>query len=551
MDEETVQILSRLYLNLKNRKRLDESLCTGCHRYFIQWVDQGENDKRRGYCSLLCQNAVHNLFLGHKRLREEREIPNFRELLLLLDEPVLAKIIVYTYPYYDEEPEDFRAILDLREESDYLKALIDRYILGLAEKVSEEVTNTLNNETLSLLPSLEELYLGEESQISYIGSLTNLRNLVISLDPVGENSLERLVKLTKLIVLNNSTISGKSLAKLTKLNTLAILLNDTLTDNDIALFPDSIRALVLDECTKVQETGIKSLSRLTGLVQLELRKMTFQDWTLKNLTKLEDLTIEKNDHFLGNNDSLAGMRLLTSLVILECPEFHGYGIPYKSALEMFFAGDTKIDDSTLSSQIHINTLQINNTTITDNKLKELVNLSRLSARNSPRLAGACFQILTKLEFLDISGCQFIIRKNLVSLTNLTELYLSNTSIRTSKNEQPLKFPFLQKLWLRESETIQNRDIVHFTRLVELSLARNKIIQGKAYLRNLTSLLSLDLSYNTVIENEDIESFTRLEILVLEGNTLIKSYALRNMPNLKEIILPDGTVTDDRTWLDFV
>lgn len=552
MDDKTLQILHNLYNGLHGRKRLDENKCIGCHKEKLMWFDEGEKDKTRGYCSLLCQRVVHNLYLGHKRVREEKkERPDFRQLLILLDEPVIAQIIVYTYPYYKEKAKDLRAILDLRGESKQLKELIDQYILMEVKEFSEEVTEILTNESLLLFPSLQELYLTNENvDIHYIGSLTNLQNLAITEDVVGDDSLQELQKLTKLVVLDNSSITLRSISKLTKLNTLAFLLNDTLTDNDISLLPESLQILVLDECTNIHDSGIMSLSRLSQLTQLEVGTIAFQDLALKNMTFLKELTIEKNDNFLGY-DSLGGMRLLTALVVLKCANFEGPSIPYKSQLKLFIAGQTQINDGTLSSQINLTTLDVSGTVVTDKSLKYLVNLSRLSARNSLHITGECFQTLTRLEFLDLSGCQLVTRKSLLGLTNLTELYLSDTQMRPSKNESPLKFPHLKLLWLRKTQAIQNREIVHFTQLEELSLAENDIIKGKAYLRNLTTLLKLDLSYNTVIENEDIQSFTRLESINLKGNTLIKSYALKNMPNLSEIVLRDGTVTSDLTWVDYV
>ena len=552
MDQKTLFVLHSLFLGLQKRDRPSDK-CIGCHIGEIECMEEGNGERR--YCSEMCQNVFHSLFLpmGQKRAREVVvERPDFRQMMELVDDPVIAQIIVYTYPYYRERPAHMRAILDLRGESKQLKELIDQYILKEVRELSPEISDILDNDSLLLFPNLRVFHiLGEASEINFVGSLTQLEELEIWGDKIGDDSLFNLEKLSKLVILNDTEISSHSLSWLTNLRFLFVAINGHFSDNDLSQLPPSLSSLSLSDCPLLSNTGILSLSRLSNLTSLELETIHVNDQGLGRLPGLKNLIITKNENFIGNNASLGNMRLLETLITTECPNFEGGGLRYKSPLKMLAARNTKITDSALSGEINLTTLDISGTEVTDNRLIELVHLKHLAIQNSPNLTGECFLKLTGLKFLDLSGSPLVTRSTLLGLTNLETLFLDYTSMQPAKNEPPLKLPKLTILSLRRTRALRSGDMVHFTNLTELSLAENEVIQGKVYLRNLSSLLNLNLSYNKVIENDDLTIFTRLEKITLTGNTVIKSDALRNMPNLKEIVLRDGSLTDDITFVDYV
>lgn len=143
-DDKTVWVLSGLYRKVLGRTRVNEKTCLGCHTREIKCYEKisQEKNKKNGYCSQECQIGYYSLIydMGQKRVREQaRERPDFRQLLEMLDEPVIAQIITYTYPLYREEIGDMRAILDLRGESQQLRDLIDRQILREIRELSPEI----------------------------------------------------------------------------------------------------------------------------------------------------------------------------------------------------------------------------------------------------------------------------------------------------------------------------------------------------------------------------------------------------------------------------
>lgn len=554
MDHKTINVLENLHRDLLKRDLL-EGNCSGCHFKKIEWKES--TDEKEGYCSLQCQIGYHSLLkpfyqIGQKRVRELKvERPDFRQLLELLDEGVVAQIITYTYPNYRKSAKDMKYILSMRKESLQLKELIDQYILKPIERLSKEITDQFYDDTLELFPNLRVLKVNQDiADVSVLDRLSRLERLEITGNVLDDDSIRSLQRLTKLVMIQNFGITSRSISRLTNLKSLLILDNDVISDQDLSTFPPSIKSLSLIECSEIRDTGLLSLSRLTRLKALELNTIQGSDQGFQGLTRLKNFRIVLMDGFIGNSDSLGNMPLLESLVVMRCPKFEGNGLRYKSPLKLFIAADTLISDSTLSSQIHLETLDISNTSITDERLGELTNLKRLSMRLSTHITDKSLSTLTRLEFLDISGSRLITRKSLSQLTNLTELYLIQTIMLPTKNDRPLPLHKLRVLIAGSTSAIANRDMIQFSNLTNLSLADNSFISGSVYLRNLTNLTKLDLKYNLVIENDDISKFTKLEEIDLTGNRMITSDALRGMSFLKKITLSDGTVTDDPNFVGF-
>lgn len=541
-DQKTKDILTQLHSRLLERV-LEEDLCIGCHSKSILYRENG--NLKNAYCSKQCQAGYRawilpfSFSLGLKEGGEE-ERPDFTKLLDLLDEPVVAQIIAFTYPHYETKREDMNAILLLREESKQLKNLIDQYILRPVEKLSREITDRFFGTSLSLFPNLKHLELNENTMLLSIKSLTNLETLEISGDILTDDSTKVLVKLTQLILLGSTqrTITHKTFSQLTRLETLVFGKNLSVQDKDLMALPPSLVTVKVLHCPRIHRQGILSFSRLTNLTGLELDAIYVDDSGMGGMKGLKYLTMSNMEKFEGNHDSLGNMRLLEEVILRNCPLFEGEGFRYKSPLRVLLARGTSVSNGALSSQINLTALDITDTKVSDERLSELTNLESLVVRGSEYITDASLSLLTKLKHLDISETKRITRTSLFRLTNLKRLYLNRAEITPNYDDPLLPLYKLKVLSLDSTKAFLPRDMFVLRNLTSLSLANNDTIFGVPYFRNMRNMLQLDLSYNRVIQ-EEVKLFTKLEIINLTGNAKINHALLKGLPSLKKIILPNG------------
>jgi len=175
--------------------------------------------------------------------------------------------------------------------------------------------------------------------------------------------------------------------------------------------------------------------------------------------------------------------------------------------------------------------------------------------------------LTKLSYLqslEITGQTFDSLRFLTSLTDLTELKLTNCRMQTEDLAIIAALPNLTRLTLSDcglstisgldkaqnleyidlsNNTIRNLDpLSHLMKLKEINL-RHNALTGLNALSVLTNLEKLDVSYNSLTSIAPIATCTKLTTLNANHNELSGLGAINNLPALSYLAVNTNALTD--------
>ena len=175
----------------------------------------------------------------------------------------------------------------------------------------------------------------------------------------------------------------------------------------------------------------------------------------------------------------------------------------------------------LSTLVNITSLQIRNTTISNDELK---------------LIGS----LPKLERLTLSNCGLSTISGLETATGITYLDLSHNTIRDLtplQNMTNLQTVFMQNNALNDLTVFGTMNS-----LKQLDVSYN-LLTSLNPIYNCTSLLSLNVSNNTITALSGIEKLTSLEYFNIAKNTLQDAVPIAGCAALKTLNLSENAITD--------
>lgn len=175
--------------------------------------------------------------------------------------------------------------------------------------------------------------------------------------------------------------------------------------------------------------------------------------------------------------------------------------------------------------------------------------------------------LTKLSYmqnLEIEGQTFDSLRFLTSLTELTELKLTDCRIQTDDLEIIASLPKLKRLTLSgcslstisglekaqgleylnlSNNTIRNLEpMSQLVKLQEIDLSHNALT-GLNMLSSLTNLVKLDVSYNSLTSIAPIATCTKLRWIAANHNDLPSLGAIDNIPGLSYLSVNDNDLSD--------
>ena len=252
-------------------------------------------------------------------------------------------------------------------------------------------------------------------------------------------------------------------------------------------------------------------------------------YTIGGIIKEVDITDVAMDeairlHLAVDSDKVLYTNDLWSLTYFTVPE----GAKDLSALSyMTFMEDLAIESvpggqlNYLSSLVNLTSLQIRNTTVSDEELK---------------IIGS----LPKLEKLTISDCGLTTATGLEGASALVSLDLSQNTIR---NLKPLEsMPNLQEVYLQGNAVDDLSALSNLDGLKRLDVSYN-LLTSLAPVYNCTTLTDLRAANNKITSLAGIEKLNGLETLNVSFNELSDVSDASTCVNLLELDISNNTITD--------
>ncbi|ERJ11984.1 leucine-rich repeat domain-containing protein [Haloplasma contractile] len=371
--------------------------------------------------------------------------------------------------------------------------------LNLMENEITEINGVNDQPALSNLPTLTDLYFGNETHLTKINGLNALGITELDLKTITSQEVE---------------ISSVSLSD-----------NHNMTELDIS------DKLILDGISNLQH-GFSFISNLDYLESLNLSNTGMTDLTpLSNLTQLKMLALNYN-HSVAEGQSLTDLSPLENLKNLEILALDGNNIQDVSTLQDY-------------PNLEILSLQENNIG-TLNGINQMPNLNMLSLYMNPihTIDG-----LNNIGLDSLSLNSFAITEitsDSLKDNHFTDLDLSNqslTNIEFTKN-----LTYLDTLNLSHNALTNISSLSYLKNLKELDLGHNNI-DDISKLGTLSSLQKLYLNDNNITSIKSLQTgssvldaLTQLEYLNLRENTITELTGLNNMVNLEELYLPTTITT---------
>lgn len=276
-----------------------------------------------GWKRLLARPAFRNRAFHHLGMKRAEPDEDEEELTIdrieLLPDEILAEILLFAYPEFEEHGRLLREVFIIRETSNKVKRVVDTFLIGrVTELVFESELGCIDDTRLALFTSLKRLachidytnftdvgLLAVSNHLEYLslcnsnisnetlGSLTNLRHLLLmagegeerniclstltlleKLELENEDSddafLASLPNLRHLTVGEDSTICGHHFRFLIQLETLCLVGNTTIKDDALVSLSPSLRKLMIYCPYNMTALTDRGLSQMTGLEELTL-----------------------------------------------------------------------------------------------------------------------------------------------------------------------------------------------------------------------------------------------------------------------------------------
>lgn len=238
--------------------------------------------------------------------------------------------------------------------------------------------------------------------------LTQLTKLKIQSESLNDNSLPYFSNLVYLDIQFNSNVTNQSIKNLTQLTHLDISYTSQIDHEGIIGLTNLTFLNVSEIDIPIQNVGIQNLTRLTWLGLSSNQSLTDESiWNLTNLTSLS-LLYQK-----GITDN--ALKRLTRLIYLDITAnsfITDDGLSHLTNLtDLRLASNHHISDRAMFQLTNLRTLEIDcdshffekNRTLTDESVKTLTGLKRLSFFGNPMITDrsvSCLINLTSLDFFD-------------------------------------------------------------------------------------------------------------------------------------------------------
>ncbi len=349
----------------------------------------------------------------------------------------------------------------------------ERILLSMTELhlYHSQITDISSLGSLTNLTTLD-IGLSQITDISSLGSLTNLTTLGIDFNKItGISSLGSLTNLIKLSLFNNQITDISSLGSLTNLITVS-LGNNKITDISSL---GSLTNLTTLDLRSNQITDISSLGSLTNLTKLILEHNQITDFSsLGSLANLTTLILEHNQ--ITNISSLGSLANLTTLHLNSNQITHISSLGSPANLTTLHLNWNQISNiSSLGSLTNLTTLHLFNNQITNiSSLGSLTNLTTVSLGNNQISNISSLGSLINLTTLDLGNNQISDISSLGSLTNLTTIYLNYNRITDISALR--KLTNLTTLHLNDNRITDISGLRELTNLTTLNLRNNQITE---------------------------------------------------------------------------
>nr|GEW20309.1 putative disease resistance protein At4g19050 [Tanacetum cinerariifolium] len=429
---------------------------------------------------------------------------------------------------------------------------------------------------MSNLKSLHLSGLSFKNLPQAIYSLVELKWLIIK-DCHRLEQLESLSKLEHLMVID---LSGNTSLETVDKNFLKFryLQSLNLSNTQVSTTPllkniDSLTHLLCRDCTSLGR--LRGLTQLTSLQTIDLSGSKefeeFHDSSLESLRSLKTINLsgtaldrlpsnisKPRDLYLKNCLKLEQLSCIVSLENLEVFDLSG-SRNLKEIEDGFFD--------------HMTSLRVLN--LSETKVERLPSLSKLSnlrklflSHCSSLVSLPSLESATKLEILDASNCtalEEIECKSFEAMTRLQKLDLSETKIKamtlsTSSN--------LCQLLLKNCSALQNLKLSgSFSSLEELNLSNITSLNEAEFVKDVTTLRILNLSYTSLkqlppmskltnlthlslagcsVSELDLEPLSKLEVLDLSLSSIKRLPNLAKSTNLQKLMLKDCSMLEGYT-----
>lgn len=459
-------------------------------------------------------------------------------------------------------------------------------IVPFSDKVIEnEIRKILNNKKVIYRKDLEKIETLKlrDKEISSLVDLNNLYNLK-RLDLIF-CKVKKIGNLTELKSLNQIEIHGSKLPTIDFLTKYRNLKNLYINigvkgDLDLSIISklESLEILFIKNNPFKNSVQIPSLNKLLNLKKLLIESFNLDTLgNLKNLNKLSELNLTSNNisnniylslptsiekldlryNDFDNLELLKGLNKLNTLFIGTEKDLDGSLINYLTSLEkieIYNYSDSMLSQfSNTLNLSNLNNIKEISLNIKNNKIEELSNLTKLkklaiyknNITNSNELKlplslkelilAECkleeidnLNHLINLVSLDINQCNLKEFPNIENLSSLETLVLSdnNFSLSIDLNYEHNK---IQNINLRGLKDLKTTDFSCFPNLKNLTIIGCSNLGNFKFLRNLTKLEKIYITYGDITSLEGLENMYSLKELTITSkepdkmNTSILDY----------------------------
>ena len=251
-------------------------------------------------------------------------------------------------------------------------------------------------------------------------------------------------------------------------------------------------------------------------------------------------------HLAVDTDKVLYTNDLWSLTYFTVPE----GAKDLSALGyMTFMEDLAIESvpsgqlSCLSSLVNLTSLQIRNTSVSDEELQiigSLPKLNRLTISNCGLTTVAGLETSTELEYLDLSQNTIRNLSPLESMANLQEVYLQNNAVNDLSSLSNLKS--LKKLDVSYNLLTTLTPVYNCITLNELCAGNNKVTSLTG-IEKLTALETLNVSFNELSDVSAISACVNMLDLDISNNTITDISGFSALSKMTSLNFSRNTVAE--------
>lgn len=295
--------------------------------------------------------------------------------------------------------------------------------------------------------------------------------------------------------------------------------------------------LVLVAITVVISCGFYGCDFITGKspesTHADVTIETDSDWgPLFSMPELTSLSLHINRRF-ASIDDLAPLSELRNLI----------------SLSLYYRGDNLDDIASIASltnltslELHVHAATIHEPPFDLSMLASLTNLKSLSLETYDAVNFEAVSSLVNLTSLSLKIRDYTDISSITSLENLSSFEFTNTGSLNKQNTEAIgSLINLQSLKLNGNLT-DISPLLNLTKLISLDLSHNTIkdLTPISYFRN---LVELNLEDNNIIDITPLSSLNKLTSLNLQGNKINDILPLSTLSNLTHLLVSWNEIVD--------